>query len=557
MWSCGPVALGHRRLTIIDLTDTASQPMIDEEHQLALTFNGCIYNYRELRADLARRGHHFRSTSDTEVVLKAYVEWGEQSVERLIGMFAFALADRRSGDVLLVRDRLGIKPLYLARFPGGIRFASTLPALLAAGGVDTQLDPVGLHHFFSWHSIVPAPRTLLRGVEQLPPATVRRINSAGEHVDRTYWRPSFTRHVGAEWSDAEWQERLLDALRTAVRRRTVADVPVGVLLSGGVDSSLIVALLAEHGSQPVPTFSIGFESAGSATGDEFRWSDQVAQTFGTDHERIRIPAHELIDALPAVVEAMSEPMASHDVVAFHLLSSHVSRHCKVVQSGQGADEVFAGYDYHQPFDSIPRDAVAATFRDVFADATHDDIERCLLPDFRSGRDVSTELVEQLAATDGADSAVDALLRLELLTFMPDDPVKRVDNMTMAWGVEARVPFLDHELVELAAAAPPRLKLSQGGKGVLKDIARPLLPEGLVDRPKGYFPVPAVSRLDGALLEVATEVLRSPEAKQRGVFDLARVEELLTDPQRRFTQGNRDRVWQFAVLEMWLQRQGIR
>src|SRR4051794_20389436 len=244
-WDDGPVALGHRRLAIIDLSDAGAQPMVDDSEQCAIVFNGCIYNHRELRRELERAGHRFRSASDTEVVLRAYQEWGEEFVEHLVGMFAFALVDRRTGRTILVRDRLGIKPLYLAEVSGGLRFASTVPALLAGGGIDTALDPVALHHYLSWHSIVPAPRTVLRGVRKLPPATVRTIERDGRARDRVYWRPPFARATGAEWTVREWQEQLLAALRTAVDRRMVADVPVGVLLSGGVDSSLIVALLAE------------------------------------------------------------------------------------------------------------------------------------------------------------------------------------------------------------------------------------------------------------------------------------------------------------------------
>src|SRR3954463_10607612 len=261
-WHEGPLALLHHRLKIIDLTDAGAQPMQDDELGLVVVFNGCIYNHRELRAELEGVGYRFRSHSDTEVILKAYHRWGSRCVDHFYGMFAFALYERKAGRLVLARDRLGIKPLYLAQTPGRIRFASTLPALLAAGDVDTTLDPIALHHYMSWHSVVPPPRTILAGVRKLPPATVRTIEPDGRSSDVLYWDPPASRPEGEALSPREWQELVLDALRRAVDRRMVADVPVGVLLSGGLDSSLVVALLAEAGQSHLATFSIGFAAAG-------------------------------------------------------------------------------------------------------------------------------------------------------------------------------------------------------------------------------------------------------------------------------------------------------
>jgi asparagine synthase (glutamine-hydrolysing) len=552
-WHDGAVAVGHRRLAIIDVSDAGAQPMTDDEY--VIVFNGCIYNHHELRRRLAALGHCFRSTSDTEVVLKAYRQWGEGFVDHLVGMFAFVLVDRSSGRTVMVRDRLGIKPLYIADMLGGQRFASSLPALLAGGGIDTSLDPVALHHYLSWHSIVPAPRTILRGVRKLPPATMRVIEDNGRSHDRTYWRPVFNRPTGRAPSPAEWREQLLAALRRAVERRMVADVPVGVLLSGGTDSSLIVALLSEAGVHDLATFSIGFEASGDFDGDEFVYSDQVARRFGTRHQRLLVPSRDVVDSLQPTVMAMSEPMASHDVIAFYLLSEQVAKHVKVVQSGQGADEVFAGYGYYQSLRNVRRERAGVAFGRSFADATHADVLAALGPQYRTTEDVSTRLLERSCAESGAETAVDAVLRLELTSLMPDDPVKRVDNMTMAWGLEARVPFLDHELVELAARVPPNLKLAQGGKGILKDIARPIIGSGVVDRPKGYFPVPAVSRLDGQVLAHVLDVLRSPEAKTRGLIEPGYVDALLDHPDLRFA-GQGDRLWHLGVLEMWLQAYGV-
>jgi asparagine synthase (glutamine-hydrolysing) len=553
-WSDGWAALGHRRLSIIDLSDKGSQPMLDADHGVAVVFNGCVYNYRELRTDLRSWGYGFRTGCDTEVLLAAYIRWGERFVEHLVGMFAVAVVDQRRRRLVLARDRLGIKPLYLAEFPGGLRFASTLPALLRAGGVDTGIDPVGLHHYLSWHSIVPAPETVLRGVRKLPPATVRVVEHDGRTRDRVYWRPDYLRSPAH--TDTDWPEVLDAALRTAVERRMVADVPVGVLLSGGLDSSLIVALLAEAGQPALQTFSIGFADAGGEEGDEFRWSDQVARIFGTEHHRIPVQDLQLAPAVEESIAAMSEPMGSHDVVAFHLLSEQVARHVKVAQSGQGADEVFAGYRYHQPFADAPRDAATHLFTEAFFDRTHADLEQVVHPEYLCSHNASLDLVAEHLSRPGAETALDAALRLDTHLLLPDDPVKRVDNMSMAWGLEVRVPFLDQDLVTLAAACPPHLKAAQGGKGVLKDLARKLLPANLVDRPKGYFPVPALRHLDGPVLDLVTDALYSPTAKKRGLFRPEYVDSLLHEPNGHRTRIGYNKLWQLGLLELWLQTHDI-
>ncbi|MEO3768852.1 N-acetylglutaminylglutamine amidotransferase [Micromonospora sp. B9E7] len=555
-WQHGPAALVHRRLRIIDLSDAGAQPMVDPELGLALVFNGCIYNYRELRDELTAAGYSFRSTSDTEVILKAYHRWGAACVERFYGMFAFALVELATRTLVLGRDRLGIKPLYLAEGPGRIRFASTLPALLAAGDVDTDLDPVALHHYMTFHSVVPPPRTILAGIRKLPPATIRVITADGRSTDTVYWRPEFTRAAAAPMSAGEWQERIMTALRTAVRRRMVSDVPVGVLLSGGLDSSLIVALLAEQGQTGLATFSIGFEAAAGESGDEFHYSDLVARHFDTDHQQIRIGAARFVPAVHEAIAAMSEPMVSHDCVAFHLLSEEVSQRITVVQSGQGADEIFAGYDWYPPMANVARaDAVEAYAR-VFFDRRHDALGGHLAPEWMLDHDASLEFVAAHFGAPGADTALDAALRQDSLVMLVDDPVKRVDNMTMAWGLEARVPFLDHEVVELAAACPPALKLAHGGKGVLKTASRGIVPDEVIDRPKGYFPVPAIRHLSGPLLDDVRDALTARPARERGLFRKDYLEELLDAPNARRTTLGSNALWQLGLLELWLQRIGV-
>ncbi|MFG3709986.1 N-acetylglutaminylglutamine amidotransferase [Micromonospora sp. NPDC047730] len=557
VWAQGPTALGHRRLKIIDLSAASGQPLVDPDAGLTGVFNGCVYNYRELREELQAKGHRFFSSGDSEVVLKAYAEWGLDFVDHLVGMFAVAISERDTGRLVLARDRLGIKPLYVAETPGVVRFASTLPALLAGGGIDTTIDPVALAHYLSFHSIVPPPRTILRGVAKLPPATVRVYEADGRTSERVYWDPAFTRAPErAGWSEKDWQDALLESLTTAVRRRMVADVPVGVLLSGGLDSSLVVALLAGEGQRGLSTFSIGFDSVGGREGDEFRYSDLVAKTFDTDHHQIRVAAADLVPPLEAAVAAMSEPMVSHDCVAFYLLSEVVSQHVKVVQSGQGADEILGGYHWYPPLARVGRDQALDTYARAFFDRDAAGLAQVLNPAWLADGDPAREFVAAHLGRAGAQTAVDAGLRIDTQVMLTDDPVKRVDNMTMAHGLEARVPFLDHEFVELAASCPPELKLAQGGKGVLKEIGRRVLPHEVIDRPKGYFPVPGLTHLEGKLLDRVRDALSAPEARRRDLFRADYVDALLADPNAELTPLNGNKLWQLGLLEMWLQSHGI-
>ena len=557
VWTRGPVGLGHRRLAIIDLSPSGSQPMVDAELGLTIAYNGMIYNYEALRTELRSKGHRFFSTSDTEVILKAYAEWGTSFVEHFLGMFAIALWEHRTGRLVLARDRLGIKPLYVDATPERLRFASTLPALLAGGGTDTSIDKEALASYMTFHSVVPAPRTILGGVKKLPPATVRVVEPSGSFEDTVYWVPDFTRDESrSDWSEKDWQDALLQSLRTAVERRMVSDVPVGVLLSGGIDSSLVVALLAEAGQKDLATFSIGFDSAGGESGDEFEYSSLVAQEFETDHHRIPIGSDKLLPGIDGTIAAMSEPMVSHDCVAFYLLSEEVSKHVKVVQSGQGADEVLGGYDWYPPLASVPRDDAAEAYASVFSDRRWPALSTLLNPQWLMDHDGPSAFIASQFGAPGASTSVDAALRLDTTVMLVDDPVKRVDNMTMAWGLEARVPFLDHEFVELAGRIPPSLKLADGGKGVLKRAARGVVPNAVIDRTKGYFPVPAIRQLEGPYLARVREALLDPAALSRDLFDRATVESMLANPNETRTTLGSNALWQLALIEMWLQAQGV-
>ncbi|MDG4867849.1 N-acetylglutaminylglutamine amidotransferase [Guyparkeria sp. 1SP6A2] len=549
-FSDGPLAFGHRRLSILDLSFHGHQPMVDRERGLAIVFNGTIYNHPALREELRGLGHHFASTGDTEVILTAFRQWGPDCVERLDGMFAFAIWDMRDQSLFLARDRQGIKPLYHTVGDGPLRFASSIPALLAAGNVDTEFDPAALHHQFTLHAVVPAPRTIFRGVNKLPPGHWMRVDRHGRRQLQRYWAidTSEDHDVPAEQWPEIIHERLLDAVR---KRLSISDVPVGVLLSGGLDSSLIVALAHEAGVTP-KTFTIGFEDQPEEKGSEFEYADPVAERYQTDHYRFHVPNAQVLSRLPEAVREMNEPMFGQDAVAFYLLSEQVAREVKVVLSGQGADEVFGGYFWYPKMAASSGDDLQR-FAPHYFDRSHEELMAMLTSRFR-GPDATSALVRQGLA--GKGSYANRVLCFDASTLIVDDPVKRVDNMTMAWGLEARVPFLDTGLMEAAMRVPAEHKLAQGGKGILKSIARGRVPDAVIDRPKGYFPVPALKFVRGPFLEFMREILTSDTARARGLFEPAYVEKLLAEPDRHFTRLQGAKIWHLAVFELWLQEQGL-
>ncbi len=546
----GPVRLGHRRLAIIDLSPRSRQPMIDATTGTTLVFNGTIYNYPELRAELTTRGHVFHSDGDTEVILRAWLEWGEACVERLHGMFAFAIWNRAV--LFLARDRLGIKPLYYSEDRQHFRFASTPQALLAAGGIDTGVDAVALHHLFTLHAVVPAPRTIYNGIRKLAPGTTLTVNQRGELSHKKYWSLKAQRPEQPR-TEAEWTEVIHESLRQAVKKRIeIADVKVGVLLSGGLDSSLLVALLAEQGVPDLMTFSVGFEDQPEERGNEFEYSDPVAAMYGTRHHKFLIPNSDVLQRLPEAVDAMSEPMFAQDAVAFYLLSEQVSKTVKVVQSGQGADEVFGGYFWYPRMAAESAGSPLDRFRRHYFDRDHDEFLEMAMPAYH-GPDYTAETIAAHLAEPFADEFIDQVLRMDTTMLITDDPVKRVDNMTMAWGLEARVPFLDHQLVELAASMPPALKLASGGKHVLKTIARGLVPDAVIDRKKGYFPVPALKFVRGEFLSFMQDILNSQACRERGLYHRAYVNKLLDAPEQHHTRIQGSKLWHLALLEYWLQK----
>lgn len=575
------LSLGHCRLSIIDLSQKSDQPMsLDgaKDNQFVLVFNGCIYNYRELRRELEKLGCPFFSQSDTEVILQAWRQWGEKSIERLDGMFAFAIWDPTVDALFLVRDRFGIKPLYytINRTPYGnaLRFASTLPALLVNDEVSHELNPEALHFMYHLHAVTPAPHTILRDIKKLPPAHYIKIsaNDKLQHapVPYSYWHlPAKHTLDIPQQSMADWQKQTEELLLQAVKKRLLAaDVPVGILLSGGLDSSLIVALadeLKQRGQwqQDLYTYSIGFEDIGHEKGNEFVYSDQVVNQFKTQHHRYNIPNSQVLQRLDEAIESMSEPMFGQDCIAFYLLSEQVAQHTKVVLSGQGADEVFGGYFWFGQLHQIEQQYLSSHqhltpslsyqhIADHYIDRSHPEWLSMMQAQWQSDNITAQWFKQQIDISDHSSMTAE-LMRIDVTNLIVDDPVKRVDNMTMAWSLEARVPFLDTQLVEHANQIPIEYHLQHQGKGLLKNIAKRWFSDDFIFRKKGYFPMPALKYVRGEFLTKMSDALNSQAARERGLFKPTYLKQLLNNPEQHLTKLQGSKLWHCALLELWLQR----
>jgi len=548
-WIDGKIGFGHQRLSIIDLSNHGAQPMLDDVLNLTLVFNGTIYNYKKLRLQLAKKGYTFFSHSDTEVILKAYHYWGEDCVKHLDGMFAFCVYDITKQNLFIARDRMGIKPLYYNLSSKSFTFASNTQALLTQN-IDESVNPIALQQQLSLHGVVPAPNTIVKGIRKVKPATTISIDSKGGWRENTYWRPLAERS-NSEISDEDYIERTHELLTLAVAKRISAtDVPIGVLLSGGLDSSLIVALLNEAGHKNIRTFSIGFEDIEDEAGSEFEYSDQVVEKFNTNHNKYITKNEEVLPRLIEAVSNMAEPMVGQDAVAFYLLSEKVSRHVKVVLSGQGADEVFAGYFWY-PRMAQEQGNEVNRFAKHYVDRTHEEFLQTVMPTYHGPNYTNKWLTKEFNKS-GAETFMDKVLRTDITRLIVDDPVKRVDNMTMAWGLEARVPFMDTDLVEWALKMPASLKMKGGGKFPLKKIARDLLPASVIDRKKGYFPMPALKYVQGEYLEFMSDILTSNACINRGIFSQEYVNNVINSPRKYMTALNGSRLWHLALLEFWMQ-----
>jgi asparagine synthase (glutamine-hydrolysing) len=587
----GDVGLAHRRLSIVDLSDAGRQPMSNEDGTVWVTYNGEIYNHVELRRQLERKGHVFRSHCDTEVLVHLYEEEGPAMVERLIGMFAFGLWDERREQLVLARDRLGIKPLYWTEQNGRLGFASEIKALLALLP-RREVDPVALRHYLSFVAI-PPPRTLFEGVSKLAPATVMVARKDSPPAFTRYWDPLTSRVEGHD-DATDWETELRTALERSIERRMMSDVPVGVFLSGGVDSSTNVALMSQLIDEPVNTFSIGFEDAPAFT--EFNWARRVAKQFQTNHFETTINSRALWEFMSALVHHQDEPIADPVCVPLYFVSKLAKENgVTVVHVGEGADELLAGYPTYVTANRMARGpwarlrALPAPVRNGLArvgagalsrvpsrEIEMEALLRATQPDGKlwwggavafyeqGARRVATEallrdtagheeprdIVADIAAEVNGDDPLTGIIYQDLRLRLPELLLMRVDKLTMANSIEARVPFLDHQLVEMAMAMPSSEKIRDGiGKHVLKRAVSDLLPDEIVWRPKQGFGAPVADWFRGELADDLARTLQSSSIHSLGYLNPQRMQEILEIHR----SGRSDRsfqLWNLLNLCSW-------
>ncbi|HEX9006265.1 MAG TPA: asparagine synthase (glutamine-hydrolyzing) [Bacteroidota bacterium] len=578
--SQGDVGLGHRRLSIIDLS-SGGQPMADAAEELWIVFNGEIYNFPELKRELQGRGHRFRTASDTEVILVLYKQEGEEALVRLNGIFAFALYDSRRRRLVLARDHFGVKPLYYTVVGGTLVFGSELKAILEHPAVSRRLDVTALNSFLTYR-YNPSPRTLLEGICKLPPAHMLTVDAGGEPRVCPFWRdePRTPVAVGEEEAVEEYS-RLLEA---AVKRQMISDVPVGLLLSGGIDSAVVGRLMQQAAGTGVKTFTIGFRGAGDY--NELDDARATAALLGTDHEEIELSAEEYLAFFPRSFQYTEEPIAEPTIPALYYVSRLARSRVKVVLAGQGADEPLAGYDryvgeyyldrYAPLFRHIPLEAVAALLprnerfkRAAYANRFDDCVERflaiytiftpamkdqLLLPDVRAAmRDVDREpIVRLLASTKGLKGNLAKLLYLDARLSLPDNLLLFGDKMSMANSLEMRVPFLDLELMRFLESLPASLKLrGRTGKYLHKKALRRWLPPEIIARKKRGFATPMDRWLQHELVSSARRLLNAPGSATGRYFRLEGVNEMLEKHQAR-RENFRRHIFALLCFELWHQ-----
>ena len=566
------VGFGHRRLSIIDLAGGA-QPMLAGDGT-AVTYNGEIYNYRELRRELEDAGAVFRTSSDTEVLLQGYRRWGERFVERLAGMFAFALWDPVAGRLLLVRDRFGKKPLFLYRRAGLLAFASEIKALLTLPGIDRRMDREALGLYFAFR-YVPGPRTLFQGIEKLGAGQMLVWEKGRERVATYYTPPDAHPQVAdAAMPDDPLPEfeRLLDQ---AVTRRLIADVPLGAFLSGGLDSSTVVALMARRTGRPVATYSIGFAEERYS---ELPHANLVAGQLGCAHHPVLFSTSELIDGLPDATRLRDAPVSEPADLPVLLLSRMAAQSVKVVLTGEGADEILAGYPKHayERFVALYQAAMPGGLHDLLVEP----VLRALPYGFRriktlaaslSERDFAGRMLrwfgalsgdEQRALTgaprppyavpgdDPANTPLRRILHFDQSVWLPDNLLERGDRMTMGASLESRMPFLDHDLAAFASALPERWRLHGfTGKWILRRVAAKILPPSIVARPKSGFRMPVNEWFRGPMRDFLTDHLLAPDAALRNFCRPGRLETVVDEHLRR-RQNHEKLIWQLLALELF-------
>lgn len=572
----GTVGLGNRRLSIIDLPG-GHQPLANEDESVWITFNGEIYNFQDLRPDLIARGHRFRTNSDTETILHLYEEYDLGCLDHLRGMFAFAIWDSRKQRLFLVRDRLGVKPLVFKVDAGRIAFASELRTLRELLPRSPEVDPQSVYDFFGFRYI-PAPRTFYRGVEKLLPGYYLIADAKGVHT-HSYWDIPAEEETTRDPRDISAE--IVEQLREAVRLRLIADVPLGVFLSGGTDSSAIVALMAELGARPLRTFSVGFDEVEH---NELPYARAVAERYSTEHHELIVRPRHISDELPRLVAFRDEPVAEPTDVALYLISRRAAQSVKVVLAGEGGDELFAGYPKYAAdrlaglVSAFPQEVTRSFIRwlpyrhrrvktAIEALSIRDEAERSVTWFASFSRDERENLFspEFLAQVDPAHPArifevylervrdrtpLKRMLYADLKVWLPDNLLWRGDLMTMAASIEERGPFLDQRVVEMAARLPTRL-LTRGfrTKALLKDALRPYLPPDALSRRKVGFRVPIGEWFKNPLRPLVGDLLLSPQAKTRGYFDVRSMEKFV----REHFEGVRDRqkqLWALVNFELW-------
>lgn len=578
----GPVALGNRRLSIIDLAG-GKQPIVNEDGSVVIVFNGEIYNYRDLREGLRQRGHVFSTESDTEVIVHLYEELGPDCVHELRGMFAFGVWDASRRRLLLARDRLGIKPLYYTHAGECLKFGSEIKAILQHPAMQASLDLEGLSNFLSL-KYVPAPQTMFAGIHALAPGHILICDRNGVTV-KSYWDLSFGKNQNNQESEEAYAEQLEALLRESVRLRLMSDVPFGAFLSGGIDSSTIVALMSQFLDEPVKTFSVGFEGDGEAF-SELPYARIIAERYQTDHHEIFVRAQDLTHLAEKVVWHLDQPIADYAALPNYMVAELASRHVKMVLTGEGGDELFAGYARYvgerlSPlFRKFPRSVKslaltmgnhvsglrrpkialhalcepdeAIRLTNWFPLFNHRMKAALLSKELKAELDgTSTDQVfeQHLACTDATDP-LSRMLYVDTKLWLPDDLLARGDKMSMAASVEARVPLLDHKIVEFAASLPPHLKVNGlTRKYLLKKVSRAWLPEQIVDRKKKGFPVPIPVWFRKEARSFLRDILSPAGIKRRGLFNLHYVENLLDEHEVGFADHGL-LLWGLVNVELW-------
>lgn len=585
VWSDEFCSLGHRRLSIIDLSEAGRQPMSNDTGEIWITFNGEIYNFQSLRSELENRGHRFRSRTDTEVIIRAYEEWGDGFVERLRGMFAFAIWDQRSRKLLLVRDRVGKKPLFYARVGDRLFFASELQGLLAIAEVPRRVNLSAIDAYLSW-GYVPAPDTAFESIFKLPPAHLMTVDLAGGSMNicvERYWsldyKPKF--QVG----EREAAEMLREKLTEAVKLRMISDVPLGAFLSGGIDSSIVVGLMAQNSDVPVKTFSIGFEDAAYNELDHAR---RVAERFGTDHQEF-IVSPDALEILPKLVQHYGEPYADSSAIPTFYVSQITRRQVTVALNGDGGDESFAGYERYlgnriaewiqaMPGGRWPARALSRALPDsldpknrlrqakrflvvasspmaqryghwigYFGDEAKAELYSS---DLRASVNGHGRWMESLFAEMRGLDPVDAAMAVDVRSYLPYDLLVKVDITSMANSLEARSPFLDHEVMELAARLPVNLKLRGGqSKYLLKRAFADLLPPENVNRRKMGFGVPVGKWFRGPLRSLLEDALLSQQSLNRKYFKPQILRRMVAD-HLEMRADHTFSLWNLLMLELW-------